>query len=406
MHVAGRRADAMISRPISVMMVSNALIRGGAEEHILQLLQELDRQWFRLHLVCTPELEQLIRPDLPADVGVSVLTLDHLTDIVGAFRLVRAIRRHRVQILHSHMFRASLFASPIGQICGVPVIIETSHGREVWRKGWKASFFVDRFVSRRVDRLIAVSEATARYLVEHKGIPAEKVSVIRSAIKVQQFDPNHPAPKGTKRALGFAESDPLLVVVGRLEPQKGHAVMIDAMPGVLEEFPRARLVCVSDGSLRSQLEAQVRQKGLQESIRFVGYQPDVRDWLALADVNVLPSWYEGLPLAAIEALAAQRPMVATAVDGTPEVVINQETGLLVPPGNPERLSSAICQLLRDPQRARQMAIAGRKLVVERFSIEKLVNDTKHLYLTTWDNYLRINPSVTAPDAAPSHWPVV
>jgi glycosyltransferase involved in cell wall biosynthesis len=371
--------------PISVLLFSNTTVRGGAEEHILTLLQRLDRKLFRPSLVCPEVLAEKLLPDLPADVEFVTLWLDKLTQVAAGFRLAQVIQRRQVDVLHSHMFRASLFASPIGWLCRVPVIIETAHGREAWRHGWlKGHFVVDRWVGRFVDYYIAVSEANARYLVQQKGLPAEKVAVIRPGSDLKRFDASRQAPVGLRNSLGFAEGDPVLIVAGRLEPQKGHRVLLDALPSVLREFPRTRLVCLSDGSLRAELERQADQLGLKAAVRFVGYQPDVRDWLALADLSVLPSFYEGLPVAAVESLAMEKPVVATAVDGTLEVVVDGKSGFAVPPGIPTRLAEAICRLLRDPELRQRMGRAGRQWVLERFSQETLLQQTTELYLRAWE----------------------
>jgi glycosyltransferase involved in cell wall biosynthesis len=371
----------MNTKPIRVLLFSNTTARYGVEEYILQLLHGFDRQLFSPHLACTPQLAELIRPDLPLDVQVFPLTLDSLTNCAGAIRLGQILRKQKIQILHSHMFRASLFASPIGRLCRVPLILETSHGRELWRKGWiKSHFFIDRFAARFVDYVIAVSESTAQYLVEEKGLPRGKIVVMRCAVNLKEFDPSRRAPDGLKRSLGFAEDDPVLVVLARLEPQKGHRVLLEAMPLILQEHPNARLVCVGDGALRAELEELVATKGLTRHVRFVGRRRDVREWLALADLTVLPSFHEGLPLAVIESLAAGRPVVATAVDGTPEVVLDGKTGLTVPAGDPGRLAEAVNRTLGDPLRARAMAQAGRELVLREFGVANLVDATQTLYL--------------------------
>jgi glycosyltransferase involved in cell wall biosynthesis len=373
-------------RLISVLLFSNATVRGGAEEHILTLLQGLDRKAFRLGLVCPQVLAEKILPDLPADVELVRMYLDKPTQVVAALRLARVIRRRQVDILHSHQFRASLFASPVGRLCRVPVIIETSHGREAWRHGWlKGHFVVDRWVGRFVDYYIAVSEANARYLVQQKGLPAEKITVIRPGSDLRRFTTSFQAPVGLRNNLGFAEDDPVLIVAGRLEPQKGHRVLLDALPSVLREFPRTRLVCLGQGSLRAELEGRADHLGLKGAVRFVGYQPDVRDWLALADLSVLPSFHEGLPVAAVESLAMEKPVVATAVDGTPEVVVDGKTGFVVPPGNPARLAEAICRLLRDPELRQRMGRAGRQWTLECLSQEKLLQETTAFYLRAWEH---------------------
>ncbi|HET9400052.1 MAG TPA: glycosyltransferase family 4 protein [Candidatus Acidoferrales bacterium] len=363
------------------MLFGNAKIRAGVEEHILQLLTGFDRDIFDLHLACTHELADLLSPDLPKDVKLAPLDLDRFTDLTGAIKLAGAITRYQIDLLHCHTFRASFFASPLARICRVPVIIETSHGREVWRRGWlKSKFYIDRMASSLVDHFVAVSSATAEFLIQTKRIAPRRISVIRSAIDLRNFDPRREPPPGLRERLGFGPSDRIIVVAGRLEPQKGHAVLLHAMPLIRAKYPQVRLVCLSDGSLRPSLEAKALELGIGESVRFVGRQPDVRDWLALGEISVLPSLFEGLPLAAIEALALCKPVVASHVDGTPEVVLNGRTGLTVPPSDPEKLAEAICKMLQDPESAKQMAMNGRELVKREFSVETLVQRTQDLYL--------------------------
>lgn len=371
---------------IPVLHFSNAVVRGGAEEHILTLLRGLDRKYFRLHLVCTPAVAESLRSDVPPDVEVAPLCLRKPHQWVAALRLARLLRARKIAILHSHLFYGSLFASPIGWLCGVPVIVETPHVREQWRRGpLKSRYTVDRLIGRFVDRYIAVSEANARYLSGEKGLPVRKVVVIRNGCDLTRFHPDHRPPPGLKSGLGFADHDQALVVVGRLEPQKGHRVLLDALPAVRAEFPRTRLVCVGDGPLKTELKQQACALGLAEAVRFVGYKSKVPDWLALADIAVLPSFYEGLPLAALEALAAGKPMVATAVDGTPEIVLDGKTGLTVPPGDPVSLAGAIRRLLRDAGLRARLGRAGREWVLERFSQERQVRQTEELYLRVWEH---------------------
>jgi len=371
----------MNRQPWSVLHFTNALARGGVEEHVLTLMRGLDRSCFRLHWVCPPEVADKIKPDLPADVELFPLCLRKPRQIGSALRLAQILWQRRVDIIHSHQFTASLFASPLGWLCRVPVIVETPHLREHWRHGWfKSRFVVDRLVGRFVDYYIAVSHANARHLVETKGLSASKIVVIQNGSDLTRFDPARPAPVALRKSLDFAEGDRVLLVVGRLEAQKGHRVLLDAMPLVRRRFPAVRLVCVGDGALRGELEAQAAALGVRESVRFVGYRSDVPDWLALADVVALPSFFEGLPLIAIEALAAGRPMVATAVDGTPEVIVDGKTGLTVPPGEPRLLAEALCRLLGDPGLGRALGRGGRRWVEEHFSQEGQVQRTQDFYL--------------------------
>ncbi len=374
------RASHAAAAPSSVLYFSNAVTRGGAEEHIVTLLRGLDRRQFHPLLVCTPEVAGQLRSDLPCDVEIIPLSLRKPSHLAAALRLARILRERRVDILHSHLFYASLFASPIGWLCRVPLIIETPHVREQWRTGWlKYRYVVDRLVGRCVDRYIAVSEANARYLVRDKGLPPEKVIVIRNGSDLGRFDPSARPPAGLRSGLGLDEHDPVLLALARLEPQKGHGVLLDAMPAILREFPRARLICVGEGVLRPALEGQTARLGLTESVRFVGYRANVGDWLALADLTVLPSFYEGLPLVAIESLAAGKPVVATAVDGTPEVIVDGETGLTVPPGDAMALARAVCHLLGNADERRRQGRAGRRWVEQEFSARAQITSTENLY---------------------------
>jgi glycosyltransferase involved in cell wall biosynthesis len=384
--------------PVNLLYFTNVLVRAGAEEHILTLVQGLDRTRFRIHLACPPVVAEKLKPDLPTDVELIPLCLRRPTHLGAARRLASIIRTRRVDILHSHLFYSSLFASPIGRACRVPLIVETPHVREHWRRGWKSSFLVDRLVGRCVDTYVAVSKANARYLTQEKRLPDRKVVVIENGCDLARFDPDRLPPAGLKKSLEFGESDLVLVVAARLEPQKGHRVLLEALPAVLREFATVRLVCVGDGQLRPELEALVVRLGLSASVRFVGYRSDVADWLALADMTVLPSFYEGLPLAAIESLAVARPVVATAVDGTPEVVLHERNGLIVPPGDARALAEAICRLLRDSRMRRDLGRAGRDWVLTRFNQERQVQRTQDLYLQALGTRRR-RSSAPSPQAA-------
>lgn len=371
----------MSEGPIPVMHFSNTRVRGGAEEHILTLVRGLDRKHFRLHLVCSPEVAGAVRADVPSDVELLALLYSAPTQCAGAAQLGQWIRARHIQVLHSHLFISSLCASPVGWMCRVPLIIETPHVRESWRRGWKANnFTIDRIAGRFVDRYIAVSYSNARYLVEEKGLPYKKVRVIQNGSDLSRFNPAHAVPSEMRQKLGFAPGDPVMLVAARLEPQKGHSVLLSAMLEVLREFPDARLVCLGEGVLRQELEQQSRQLGLQAHVRFVGFQSNVTDWLALCDFTILPSFYEGLPLIAIESLAAGRTMVATAVDGTPEVIVNGRTGITVPPGDMHALSEAMRSMLRSPALRTRLAGEGRAWVLERFTQERQIQETADFYL--------------------------
>ena len=161
-----------------------------------------------------------------------------------------------------------------------------------------------------------------------------------------------------------------------------------------------RVVCAGDGSLRESLQQRTRDLGLEEMIRYVGFQSHPADWLALADFSVLPSHFEGLPITSIESLAMEKPMVATAVDGTAEVIIDGKTGLTVPPGDPARLAEAICRMLRDSELRQRLGRAGRSWVEQHFGEEEQVRKTGQLYIHALGRKVsdRERPAVPAGEA--------
>ena len=371
-------------RRIAVMHFSREPVRGGAEEHMIMLLSHLDRARFRPMLAAPPRLIELLRPDIPDDIDTIPVSLGTTGHLDSALRFTRMLARSRIDILHSHMFQASRLASPLGWLAGVPVIIETPHVREHWRKGWiKGSYLIDRLMARFVTAFIAVSEANGEYLRTSKRLPRKKIFVVRNSSAIERFDPARTAPPALRTALGIDQHAPVVLALARLEPQKGHRVLLEAWQSVVQSNPSARLVCAGDGVLRAELKAQTATLGIAGSVSFVGQQANVPDWLALASFTVLPSFYEGLPLAAIESLAAGRPVVATAVDGTCEVVLDGKTGLTVSAGDSAALAAAISRMLNAPELRRTMGDAGRRFVLEHFSRQRQVQQTEALYLDAW-----------------------
>jgi glycosyltransferase involved in cell wall biosynthesis len=365
--------------PIRLLFVLTSPVRGGVEEVVLALLRRLDPGEFRLALAAPRTLLDDFHGDLR---GVRLET-----EAVAAesplrrreiARLSDFVRRFGAEIVNPHLFRSTAVAAPVARWHGARVV-ETYHGREGWRRGLVGGTFLpDRLVARLVDRVIAVSEAARTFLVRGKGYPAGKITVVPNGRDLSVFRPGV-AREAARKELGLDRTVPLVGVVGRLETQKGHAHLFDAWPSVVGEFPDARLLVVGDGTLREPLQARAQAAGMADSIIFAGFRADVPRLLDAMDVLVLPSLYEGMPLTAIEASAMARPVVASAVDGTPEVVRDGRTGRLVPPGAPAPLANALRDLLRDPDTARRMGQAGRDWVLTRFDLDRQVAATAHVY---------------------------
>ncbi|MGH9467965.1 MAG: glycosyltransferase [Terriglobales bacterium] len=363
---------------LRVLHFSNSTVRGGAEEHMLTLLTGLDRSRFTLALACPAELVPLL-PDLPEDVTVTTLVPRGPGDVRTGWRLAHWLRSQGVDVVHAHLSCASRAVAPWARLGGVGVTVETPHVRESWRRGWKRSYVLDRAVGAFVDAYIAVSGANARHLVEEVRLPARKIRTIRNGIDVERFAPGAARPD-PRPALGITRSEVLLVCAARLEPQKGHAVLLEAL-GRLPPSVRGglRLACLGEGRLLPALRQQARQLGLDDRVVFAGYTRHMDHWLAAADIFVLPSLYEGLPLVAMEACAAGCAVVATAVDGTPEVISHGHNGLLVPPGDAGALAEAILRLARNVVLRSALGEEGRWRARREFSAERQIAATAEFY---------------------------
>jgi glycosyltransferase involved in cell wall biosynthesis len=363
-----------------MQFMNSPAVPGGAEEHVYSLVQALPPERFDVTIVCPAIAYDLFAPLQASGRLVFRLDLFQPTHFGAMKELIGILRKQRIEIAHAHQFLATLYLAPLAKLAGVRRVIETTHVREAWRKSWiKRSFLIDRFIYRFVDAFIAVSRANQEYLVEQKHCPAEKVTVVYNGRDLRRFQPTGGAGLALRRQWGIAVSDKLLVHVGRLEPQKGHAILLDAVEIVRRDVSNLKVLFVGDGGLRPMLEAEVERRRLRDVVIFAGSQTGVERFLDAADLAVLPSLWEGLPLVAIESAAMGKAMVATAVDGTPEVVLDQETGLLVPPGDSRKLAEAITFLLLDDVRRRQMGLAARRLAEQRFSIQKQADETAELY---------------------------
>ncbi len=366
----------------TVLHLLTGRVFGGAEEHALSILTKMRAHGFEPYLAAPGALIEAMEPNLSA-AGVKYLPLEFSSrlDVLTGARLLRFMRRENIAILHCHLFTASLSGAGVARMAGVGAVLETCHGPEVWRmgKGLRASFWVDRQVGRLVDKYIAVSHAAARHLSETKRVPKNKIRVIHNGRDLDHFgSTNSQRRAATRSSLGLRD-EPTILTLARLDEQKGHRHLIDALAKVAAHRPDVVTILAGEGPLEHRLRAQCAALGLTKRVRFIGYRRDVPELFEAADVVVLPSLYEGLPLVAIEALAAGRPMVATEVDGTPEVVIHEKTGLLVPPANPTALAAAIERLLNDSELASRLAADGRKFVRENFALQRQIEETVALY---------------------------
>ncbi|MFQ5693152.1 MAG: glycosyltransferase, partial [Nitrospinota bacterium] len=297
----------------------------------------------------------------------------------GLARLNRLFREGRFEIVHTHLIRADILGALCGSFHRVPVRLATVHNTERFYERPFVRAAV-RLAFRPADKVIAISDSVRRVLVDRVGLPASKVERIDYGLTPR---PGPQPDRDVRREFGIGPEDFLVGTVGRIAKQKGHRVLLEAMRRVRAALPdrRVKLLIVGhdDEGLRPSLEAWAERLGLAADVRFAGFQEDVAAFLRSFDLFVLPSLWEGFGLILLEAMEQARAVVASRVDAIREVVVHGETGLLVPPGDAERLAEAIVELIRDDGRRAAMGRAGRARQEAEFSLDRMIQRTDELY---------------------------
>ncbi len=365
-------------RPRSVLLLVYTLEAAGAEKVALALAAGLDRRRFA-PVVCAFRGGRLEPAFRALGVPVYVLGKRAGLDAIALARLARVIRRHRVEVLHAHNFSANLWGRVVGLALGVPVRIATEHTMPSI-KG-PVHRILDRILAPVTTRIVAVSRA-----VRDAHLRAERLDPARIEVVYNGIDPWDPAGLDLaaygarlRADLGLPAAARLVTTVGRLEPPKGHEVLLAAAPAILARAPDVRFLLVGDGSRREALEAEARRRGVGEAVVFAGARDDVRPVLAVSTLAVSPSHREGFSITVLEAMSVGTPMVATDVGGNAEAIGDGEGGRIVPPGEPAALAAAVIDLLDDRETAGRLGGQARRRFEARFTVEAMLAGTERLY---------------------------
>lgn len=363
--------------PAKVMLVAIGLGVGGTETHILELASRLDRSRFTV-TVCALKSGGTMAQELEKR-GVRVLSLDGTgkLDARVIVRLFKLLRAEQPDVVQAFLFWANVAARACGRILRAFPVISSYHD-EVVSEGWLVRV-VDRLTLTWTDRIVCCSGAVGRSVVSRIGGKIEHCTIIPFGVDIIQFEATAAA---TRRELGLRDNQKVIGTVCRLvEPKKGLRFLLQAMAVLARKYgqPPCQLLIVGDGPSRHELELLREQLDLSSWVVFAGSRRDIPRVLHALDVFVLPSLYEGFGIALLEAMAAGKPVIATAVGGIPEFVLSGETGLLIEPGNVEALADAIDRLLSHPQQARIMGAKGRIRVGESYHISTVVRQHEQVY---------------------------
>ncbi|MBI3127192.1 MAG: glycosyltransferase family 4 protein [Candidatus Tectomicrobia bacterium] len=369
-----------------VLHIITRLDRGGSADNTLLCCIGQRRSGHEVVLAAGSGMtgESPLLPRAEAE-GVALVRIPPLVraihparDAGALWACYRLIRGGRFDLVHTHTSKAGILGRAAARLAGGCRVVHTPHGHVFYGYfgPWKTRLFVwaERLMARWTDAIVTLTDREAEeHLALGVGRPGQFVTIF-SGIPLPPAPPADRAAR--RRALGLPEDGPLVGSVGRLDPVKGHGLLIRAFARLRD--PKARLALAGDGEKRGEYEALARELGISERVHFMGWREDVDDLLGALDLFVFPSLNEGMGRAAVEAMAAGLAVVASRTGGLPEVVRDGETGLLVPPGDAEALASAMERLLARPEERRAMGEAGRRLARD-YGAERMCERLEALY---------------------------
>ncbi len=340
---------------------------GGAENHLLALLSGLPRPEFEIRVGYLKGAGGLRGRFEEQGVAVTDFALRHAADATVLRRLAAAFAGS--DVVHTHLFKADVFGAAAAKIAGVPRLVSSKHNEDQYLKDFGAGL-IGRMAARAADRVICISRAVHGFMAARK-LPQDRLVVIPYGMDAPPADPSR--RDAIRREFGAGPDDLVIGTMGRLEEQKGQSDLIDAMA----HLPSARLVLVGRGSLDAPLRARAAPLGPR--VHFAGFRTDVAAVMAAFDIFALPSRWEGFGLVLLEAMAQGLPIVGSAAGSIPEIVVEGETGLLVPPGDAAALGRALASLAADPARARSLGAAGRRRLDTVYGLRRMIDAYTRLY---------------------------
>lgn len=348
---------------------------GGAEKLLVDIAVGLPSEFTSVGVMMCESWtgRELAKHGIP----VTVMPLQRSFDAGWPVRFARFIREHKVDVVQSHEFTANVYATAGARLAGVPIVC-TTHGKNYWPHALyrRAAY---RWVARNSRAFVAVSQDLGRFVSDTLGIPDSRVRVIRNGIDVSVYRRSPESRLRVRAELGLQDSQPLYLACGELTEVKGHEVLVRATQHLVRQRPDAIVAIAGHGPLREHLESLVSTLGITSHVRFLGFRRDVPDLLSAADVFVMPSLSEGLPLAILEAMSVGVPIVASSVGGIPELIRPGESGWLVAPGDAVDLGNTLATVMAQGASREAVVRNAQQLCFSQYALKTTVSSYVNWY---------------------------
>jgi len=364
---------------INIMQVVLKLNVGGLERVVIDLLKNLDPNTYNPILCCLENYGSMIHE--VKKLGIETIALgkkEEGLDLLLIPRLLKALKQYEVKILHSHNSSPHLYSTIAGKLASTPINIYTIHGQVSAIHG-QGLYMKHRPLLYMTDMIVAVSHDARKMILNGSKISHNKVVTILNGIDEEKYSARVNIID-KKRSIGLSTEDLVIGIVARLAPEKDHNTLLDAFRLVLNNTHlNIKLVIVGDGSLKEQMIKKSQLLSIDKNVIFLGERHDVPELLATFNLFVLSSTTEGISLTLLEAMAAGLPVIATKVGGNPEIVMDKQTGLIVPPRDPISMAKAISHIIDNPYIWKQMGMKGKERVSNVFSVKTMVNEYQKVY---------------------------
>jgi len=353
-----------------ILQVLHTLQIGGAEVLAARLARQL-RNHYHFAFACLDDLGSLGEELRGEGFSCEVLRRKRGFDLSCVRELAQCAQRHSAGLIHAHQYTPFFYSRAPGWMGRRPPVLFTEHGRFHPDLPNRKRMMFNRLFLRPVDRVVAVGESVKQALINNEGISGNRIEVVYNGVRIDDFTADATARERVRRQLDLGAHDPVAIQVARLDGIKDHLTALRVVERLRVRLPEFQLLLVGKGPERETIEREVKQRQLESHVRCLGERRDIRELLSAADVFLLTSVSEGIPVTLIEAMAARLPVVSTAVGGVEEVVVHGQTGLLAPAKDDEQLANLMLRMIADPCRAKALASAGALRAQRLFSEERM-----------------------------------
>lgn len=374
-------------RKATICQILHSLNVGGAEVLACRLARQLQNE-YRFVFLCLDDLGTLGQQLREEGFEVSVLGRRAGFDVQCVRQIARLALKHQADLIHAHQYTPFFYSRAPGWFGRRLPVLFTEHGRFHPDLPNRKRMAFNRLFLRPDDRVVAVGEAVRTALVANEGIPTRRIQVIYNGVHLEDFSVNGQDRIAVRRELGIGDNAPVAIQVARLDYLKDHSTALRTAERVRQQLPHFKLLLIGEGPERAKIEKEIEQRQLSGNVVMLGQRSDVRRLLAAADVFLLTSISEGIPVTFVEAMGAKLPVVSTAVGGVPEVVVDAETGLLTPSGDDQRLAEALVLLLQDPVEAERLGRAGHGRALRLFTESSMHAQ----YAAMYEQMLGVSPT--------------